>query len=132
MNAKKKDIKGSLKNSLLAEEKKVEDKFSKAETHFNGKKEGSPKPQKPAPKKAETIKKIAEQLKEKTVRDTFTFPEGDHSLLKKIQTKGLQAGISVNKSEIIRAGLHVLNNLPKAELVKALEVVEKLKVGRKT
>lgn len=41
-------------------------------------------------------------------KDTFTFPEVDHALIQQIIDEMLDKGISVNKSEVVRAGLNLL------------------------
>ena len=75
--------------------------------------------------------KPPKEPKEKAVRDAFTFPPGDHALFAIIQKKALEAGVQINKSEIIRAGLHLLNVMSNKDLVRALGQIEKLKTGRK-
>lgn len=124
----KKNLKNGLRSSLIEEEKKVEDKFTKAEQHFK-KKEDEKEPV-PTTAKNQTVKP-AKEIKEKAIRDAFTFPPGDHALFAIIQKKALKAGIQINKSEVVRAGLLCLDGMSKKELVQALGKIEKLKTGRK-
>lgn len=118
----KKNLKNGLRSSLQEEEKKVDDKFFKAEQHFKKKDLGKKEPQTVKPSK---------ELKEKVIRDAFTFPPWDHALFAAIQKKAMEAGVQINKSEIVRAGLHCLDIMAKKDLADALGMVKKLKVGRK-
>lgn len=124
----KKNLKNGLRSSLLDEEKKVEDKFSKAEQHFKEKK--IEKKEVPISTKKPVVTPPKE-FKEKTIRDAFTFPPMDHALLAIIQKKALEAGIQINKSEVVRAGLHLLEGMSNKDLAQALGSIEKLKTGRK-
>lgn len=65
------------------------------------------------------------------VRDTFSMPENDHALIAALIAKGLKAGRATSKSEVVRAGLHVLNGLDSCELLKTFNCLEKLIPGRK-
>ncbi|MCX7096412.1 MAG: hypothetical protein NTV43_00725 [Methylococcales bacterium] len=68
--------------------------------------------------------------KEKVIRDSFTFPEKDYQKISELKKTCLAAGIHVKKSEILRAGLHLLALLNEDELKQALGQVEKIKTGR--
>lgn len=126
----KKNLKNGLRSSLLEEEKKVEDKFSKAEQHFKEKK--VEKEEVPiSTKKQKQVVKPPKESKEKAIRDAFTFPPGDHALFTVIQKKALEMGIQINKSEIVRTGLHLLDGISKKDLAQAFGKIEKLKTGRK-
>lgn len=76
------------------------------------------KPKKAAPKKA------------KLVRDSFTFPENDYVLLAVLKQRALSAGHEIKKSELLRAGLSALAAMSEADLLKALDGVERIKTGR--
>lgn len=76
------------------------------------------KPAKPAAKKA------------KLIRDSFTFPEADYALIAQLKKRALTAGREAKKSEILRAALANLAGLPTADLLKALDAIEKLSPGR--
>jgi hypothetical protein len=67
---------------------------------------------------------------EKVIRDTFTFPPSDHKRINDIIKGGLLAAIQINKSEVIRAGLIALQQLPADKRHALLESVEKMKPGR--
>lgn len=90
----------------------------------------APSPTKPKAAKMEKPLKADKPRKIKMVRDSFTMPENDYAQLAELKKKCLQAGVHVKKSELLRAGLLSLSNLPDAALIKSVEQVEKLKIGR--
>ena len=65
------------------------------------------------------------------IRDSFSFPEEDYALIAALQNRLLALRRMTTKSEILRAGLKALLGLEDAELLAAIEKVERLKVGRK-
>jgi hypothetical protein len=69
--------------------------------------------------------------KEKVVRDSFTMPKSDYEKIAVLKQKCLDAGVSVKKSEILRAGLLLLDSAPTTEgLLAAISAVETIKTGR--
>jgi hypothetical protein len=68
--------------------------------------------------------------KEKVVRDSFTMPKSDYEKIASLKQKCLDAGVSVKKSELLRAGLHLLDSAPAKRLVAAISAVETVKTGR--
>lgn len=70
--------------------------------------------------------------KVKVVRDSFTMPASDYAKIAELKKKSLEAGVSIKKSELLRAGLHALEALPVAKLKALLSGVENLKTGRPT
>lgn len=67
---------------------------------------------------------------EKVTRDSFTLPSTDYEKIGQLRAKCLKAGLSVTKSEIIRAGLHALERLPTENLREVIESLAKVKTGR--
>ena len=120
----KKDMLNSLKHSLEQErkasknktEQSIEDRFLAADTLFND--------------SSEFQKSTTLETKINVIRDTFTLPESDYNLIKICKTKLLENKISATKSEIIRAGLILLNKLTDEELVNSYKLVNKIKIGR--
>ena len=120
----KKDMLNSLKHSLEQErkasknktEKYIEDRFLAADNLFND--------------SSESQKSTTLETKINVIRDTFTLPESDYNLIKICKTKLLENKISATKSEIIRAGLILLNKLTDEELVNSYKLVNKIKIGR--
>jgi uncharacterized phage infection (PIP) family protein YhgE len=84
---------------------------------------------KPAQPKA---KPAAEQKvkKPKLVRDSFTFPKDEYQAIAGLKQKALGLNHSVKKSEILRAGLMLLNGLNDKAFLSALAKVPALKTGR--
>ncbi|MFM0544277.1 hypothetical protein PQR29_06080 [Paraburkholderia strydomiana] len=69
--------------------------------------------------------------KEKVMRDSFTMPKPDYEKITALKRKCLDAGVSVSKSELLRAGLLLLDSAPTAEcLLAAVSAVETVKTGR--
>ena len=64
------------------------------------------------------------------VRDSFTMPQADFSLVAVLKTTALGARRSAKKSELLRAGLHALAVLDAAALVAALDRLEPVQTGR--
>jgi hypothetical protein len=77
----------------------------------------------PAIKKSKTVKA-------KVIRDSFSFPEQDYLKISELKKTCLAAGIHVKKSEVLRAGLHLLTKLNLAELKVAVDQVDKIRTGR--
>ena len=69
-------------------------------------------------------------VKAKVIRDSFSFPEQDYLKISELKKTCLAQGIHVKKSEILRAGLHLLTQLNLDELKKAVDQVEKIQTGR--
>ena len=72
----------------------------------------------------------ASTKKPKLVRDSFTIPKQEFAAIDTLKARGLAAGVSVKKSELIRAGLMALSSMSDAALRKALAAVPTLKTGR--
>ena len=72
----------------------------------------------------------AAKPKLKLVRDSFTMPQADFSLIQVLKERSLDSKRPVKKSELLRAGLHALAALDPARLQVALGALEPLKPGR--
>ncbi len=89
-----------------------------------------------APRKAAPVAaaknddKKAPKLRARLVRDSFTMPESDFALIATLKARALAAKREAKKSELLRAGLHVLMALDSASLLVALGRLQPLKVGR--
>lgn len=68
--------------------------------------------------------------KQKLIRDSFTIPKDEYAVLDVLKQRALKAGRSAKKSEILRAGITVLNAMSDSVLLAALSVVPSLKTGR--
>lgn len=70
--------------------------------------------------------------KGKVVRDSFTMPKSDYEKIAVLKQKCLDAGVSVKKSELLRAGLLLLEASASKRLLAAISEVETVKTGRPT
>lgn len=85
------------------------------------------KPAKPA-KPAKVSK--PPKLRQKPVRDSFTMPEADFSLVATLKARALAGQRETKKSELLRAGLHALAAMDGPTLLAALQALEPIKTGR--
>ncbi len=124
----KQDIKAAMSKSLEAEDHAVRSRFDKADSLLGPKR----KETKRSEGKAEQVRqsKKPKPSNPKVIRDSFSLPKDDYGLLKDLQKRCLGLAQSVNKSELVRAGLHALVKMSDAELVKALGNLKKVKTGR--
>ena len=114
----KKDMKSALGASLKAEERAVRDRFEKAESVIGG--------GKAAPRDQGQLRNGAD----KVVRDSFTIPGGEYELISLIKKRCMKAGISANKSEVLRAGLAALQAMPDRDLANLFGKLPRVKTGR--
>ncbi|SDD45164.1 hypothetical protein [Paraburkholderia lycopersici] len=68
--------------------------------------------------------------KDKVVRDSFTMPKADYDRIATLKQKCLEAGVTVKKSELLRAGLQLLEASSAKRLVAAIAALETVKTGR--
>jgi hypothetical protein len=80
-----------------------------------------------APQPAETKEKTK---KTKLVRDSFTMPEAEYAVLGDVKKACLKAGIAVKKSELLRVGVALIQQLDTAKLKAELDRLPVLKAGR--
>ena len=66
----------------------------------------------------------------KVVRDSFTMPLADYELIGVLKQRCIALGIAMKKSELLRAGLAALDQLPDASLAQVVTAVEAVKTGR--
>jgi len=129
------DRKSALAASIHAERTAVQarvptfDKFERAEAALSG---TAMSPTAAAPRTATKSRAMTDhrRLVEKVIRDSFTMPVHDYEKISQLQAKCLKLGISVTKSEILRAGLHALERLSSDEIRVEMRTVEKIKPGR--
>ena len=92
---------------------------------------GAAKAPAPAPAAAPAEKvKTKRVKKDKVVRDSFTMPKTDYQRIALLKRKCLEAGVAVRKSELLRAGLQLLEAAPQKRLLAAIEALETVKTGR--
>ncbi|MGH6626226.1 MAG: hypothetical protein ACRECD_06760 [Burkholderiaceae bacterium] len=88
-----------------------------------------------APKPAKTPKtakgdKAVKAKKPKLVRDSFTIPKPEYSVLDELKQRATQLARPAKKSEVLRAGIKALAALPDAAFLAALATVPTIKTGR--
>lgn len=83
----------------------------------------------PAPK-ATGKTKVTRAKKQKVIRDSFTMPKADYERIALLKRKCLEAGVAVKKSELLRAGLQLLDSASSKRLVAAISALEAVKTGR--
>lgn len=113
----KKDMKRALGASLKAEEQAVRSRFEKAESVLGQGKSTPRAPQQP-------------NGAGKVIRDSFTIPGDEYELISQIKKRCMKAGISANKSEILRAGLAALDVMTERELANLFGKLQRVKTGR--
>jgi hypothetical protein len=117
---RKKDMKSALGASLKAEEQAVRNRFEKAESVLGQGKSATRAQQSPP----------ASNGAGKVIRDSFTIPGDEYELISRIKKRCMKAGVSANKSEVLRAGLAALDSMSDRELAKAVEGLARVKTGR--
>lgn len=74
--------------------------------------------------------KPVKPAKLRLVRDSFTMPETDFALVAVLKARALALGRAAKKSELLRAGLQVLNQQEPKVLMTALDGLQPIKTGR--
>lgn len=114
----KKDMKSALGASLKAEEQAVRSRFEKAESVIGG---------------GKSVPRVQEDPRNgagKVIRDSFTIPGDEYELISRIKKRCMKAGVSANKSEVLRAGLAALDAMPERELARLFQNLARVKTGR--
>ena len=84
---------------------------------------------KAVPAKTATAKPVKEK-KPKLVRDSFTIPKAEYSVLAELKQRAGKLGSQVKKSELLRAGIKALAAMADNAFVAALKAVPAVKTGR--
>ena len=108
-------MKDALGASIKAEEQAVQERFDRADALFARQEPTAP-----------TVQKEPRRV----VRDSFTMPADDYACIDQLRQRCLQGGVSVNKSEVLRAGLAALSQMSDEELRAMVDRLEKVKTGR--
>jgi len=87
-------------------------------------------PSKTPAAKLETAPLLATSKKPKLVRDSFTIPKAEYVVLDGLKQRGAALAHPVKKSELLRAGIKLLDTLSDAAFLKALAQVPAVKTGR--
>ncbi len=85
---------------------------------------------KPAAKAAAAPAKTSKVKKLKMVRDSFTIPKDEYSLIDSLKQRCIQLAHPSKKSELLRAGIKALAAMGDKQLLAALQAVPSIKTGR--
>jgi hypothetical protein len=83
---------------------------------------------KPAAKAA--VVKDIKAKKPKMVRDSFTFPKDEYTVMDALKLRAAKLGHPVKKTELLRAGIKAITAMTDTALLSALKAVPSLKTGR--
>ena len=67
---------------------------------------------------------------EKVIRDTFSMPGAEYDVIAKVKDRCLEKKVVVNKSQVVRAGLALLEAVSDRELLDVISRLTKVKAGR--
>jgi hypothetical protein len=81
-------------------------------------------------KKPAEAEKPAKVKKPKLVRDSFTIPKEEYLVIDSLKQRSAKLGQPMKKSELLRAGIKVLNSLDDVQFKQALTAVPAIKTGR--
>jgi len=76
--------------------------------------------------------KMSKEKKPKLVRDSFTIPKAEYTVLDDLKERAGKLASSVKKSELIRAGVKALAAMSDVAFLTALKAVPTIKTGRPT
>jgi len=116
----KRDMKKALGASIRAEEDAVKSRFERAESALGRKQ----------PASRSEVKENETPRAAKVIRDSFTMPATDYESITRIKQRAMKSGVGTNKSEILRAGLAVLDKMTDKDLLKVFEKLPRVKPGR--
>lgn len=83
-----------------------------------------------APAKAAGVVAAPKPAKQKLVRDSFTIPRSEYAVLDALKARLVKLARPAKKSEVLRAGIKLLDTLPDAALLQALGAVPAIRTGR--
>lgn len=78
------------------------------------------------------VEKTSKGKKPKLVRDSFTIPKAEYTVLDDLKQRAGKLASSVKKSELIRAGVKALAAMSDSAFLAALKAVPTIKTGRPT
>jgi hypothetical protein len=85
---------------------------------------------KPAPAPADAAAQTATKARHKLVRDSFTIPKSEYTVLEGLKLRAANLARPVKKSELLRAGIAALHAMADKAFLAALNEVPSLKTGR--
>lgn len=85
-----------------------------------------------APKPTAQPVKVEKPKKPKLVRDSFTIPKAEFTVLDDLKQRATRLARPVKKSELLRAGIKALAAMSDGAFLSALQSVPAIKTGRPT
>lgn len=82
------------------------------------------------PVKAIEADKQPKVKKAKLVRDSFTIPKDEYQVIDTLKQRSAKLGQPMKKSELLRAGIKLLNSLDDTQFRQAVAAVPAIKTGR--
>jgi hypothetical protein len=82
------------------------------------------------PKPKVKAAKPAKEKKPKLVRDSFTIPKDEYTVLEDLKQRAGKLSTQIKKSELLRAGIKALAAMPDPVFLSALKLVPTIKTGR--
>jgi len=76
------------------------------------------------------VEKLLKDKKPKLVRDSFMIPKLEYLILDQLKQRSGMLGSMAKKSELIRAGIKALSEMPDASFLEAVKAVPTIKTGR--
>lgn len=116
-------VKGAVKAAVKTPSKAVEKAVAKAPVKASAKPVVKPVAQ---PK----VDKPVKLKKPKLVRDSFTIPKAEYTVLGDLKQRATKLASAVKKTELIRAGIKALAAMSDAAFQAALKAVPTIKTGR--
>jgi hypothetical protein len=74
--------------------------------------------------------KPTKTVKTKLIRDSFAIPEKEYAALVAVKKTCLKAGLEIKKTELIRIGIALVNNLTTAKIKTAQSKLTQISAGR--
>ncbi len=121
-------VKATDKPSLEHADKKVSKQAPKQEAKTSKSKPTSPSVARKATTQNDDKAKRAK--KDKVIRDSFTMPKADYDKIATLKARCQANGTAIKKSELLRAGILLLDTLDPNALLSAVGAVETVKTGR--
>lgn len=80
--------------------------------------------------KATKATKATKTVKTKLIRDSFAIPEKEYAALVAVKKTCLKAGLEIKKTELIRIGIALVNDLTTAKIKTAQAKLTQISAGR--
>lgn len=132
MTTRKRSIGTALKSSVAAEEEAVRKRFDQADQLLVERREALSRDEDAAKPLSALVPKDQEALDVPAgvTRLAYSLPPHEAVIVQEMLLRAAQSGQLINRSELVRAALHVLSVMPDDAFYDAVKSVVKLKPGR--